>query len=363
MQSHEDVTNAIAILIDSDLWGFVTPSTAPLPAVRAATARSQPYYAVPSQYLALDAFPLTKNGKVDKRRIKEMALQAKNREPGSPGRLDVVAEERARRALVAAQAVAAKEQPANATDDAHANANANANAMGKAVEEKTANTLQPPHVPRRRSPLSLPAPVALTVGAHHQHHQQHQAQRMSVQNHGVPFDASLPGTPASMYDPPASEWSTTAFPPPPSPSARSSFSTRSSSSSSASASASGSPPKAGTPSPLAFALAHGSVNVGGGASVGGGVGSAKASPTVGSFFESASGSGASSVTGPMTPYTDSDEERELIAGSAGAVVVVSPTSTEVDGLLDDHQGDVVKEVGSRFARVGVQIVHTGHDAL
>jgi hypothetical protein len=47
----------------------VTPSTVDLSLVRGAVAKSQPYYAVPSQYLALDDFPMTRNGKVDKREL------------------------------------------------------------------------------------------------------------------------------------------------------------------------------------------------------------------------------------------------------------------------------------------------------
>jgi hypothetical protein len=37
--------------------------------VCSATANVQPYYAVPSQYLAIDEFPTTRNGKVDKRAL------------------------------------------------------------------------------------------------------------------------------------------------------------------------------------------------------------------------------------------------------------------------------------------------------
>lgn len=41
--------------------------------VRNATSRVQPYYAVPSQYLAMDEFPTTRNGKVDKRALVGLA--------------------------------------------------------------------------------------------------------------------------------------------------------------------------------------------------------------------------------------------------------------------------------------------------
>ncbi|KAJ7885179.1 putative nonribosomal peptide synthetase [Mycena olivaceomarginata] len=70
MRTHEPVKSAVALLVDTELWGFVTPSTVDLAQVRdAAAARIQAYHAVPTQYLAIDSFPMTKNGKVDKRAL------------------------------------------------------------------------------------------------------------------------------------------------------------------------------------------------------------------------------------------------------------------------------------------------------
>ncbi|KAJ7033155.1 putative nonribosomal peptide synthetase [Mycena alexandri] len=69
MRSHDAVRNAVALLVGTELWGFVTPSTVDLQLVRNATAAIQPYHAVPTQYLAIDNFPMTKNGKVDKRAL------------------------------------------------------------------------------------------------------------------------------------------------------------------------------------------------------------------------------------------------------------------------------------------------------
>ncbi|KAG6907609.1 hypothetical protein DXG01_008227 [Tephrocybe rancida] len=71
MRTHLPVHNAVALLINNSLWGFVTPADVSLSAVHAATARSQPSYAVPalSRLLALDKFPMTRNGKVDKREL------------------------------------------------------------------------------------------------------------------------------------------------------------------------------------------------------------------------------------------------------------------------------------------------------
>ncbi|KAF8062292.1 putative nonribosomal peptide synthetase [Lyophyllum atratum] len=71
MRAHPQVRNAVALLINGALWGFVTPATLDLTAVRAATAISQPSYAVPAlaHFLALDEFPMTRNGKIDKREL------------------------------------------------------------------------------------------------------------------------------------------------------------------------------------------------------------------------------------------------------------------------------------------------------
>jgi len=69
MRTHNAVRNAVALLVNTELWGFVTPSTVDLSLVRDATALVQAYHAVPTQYLAIDDFPMTKNGKVDKRAL------------------------------------------------------------------------------------------------------------------------------------------------------------------------------------------------------------------------------------------------------------------------------------------------------
>jgi len=73
MRTYEPVRNAVALLVGTELWGFITPSTVDLALVRTATAKVQPYYAVPSQYLAVDDFPTTRNGKVDKRALTGLA--------------------------------------------------------------------------------------------------------------------------------------------------------------------------------------------------------------------------------------------------------------------------------------------------
>ncbi|KAF8508109.1 putative nonribosomal peptide synthetase [Hysterangium stoloniferum] len=72
MRTHSTVREAVAVLIGTELWGFVTPANVDLDCVRAATAKIQPYYAVPSQYLSLDEFPMTRNGKIDKRALMQL---------------------------------------------------------------------------------------------------------------------------------------------------------------------------------------------------------------------------------------------------------------------------------------------------
>ena len=79
MQTYEPVINSVALLIGSELWGFVTPSTVDLNLVREVTARIQPPYAVPSKFLALDELPLTRNGKIDKRELHSLADAEKAR--------------------------------------------------------------------------------------------------------------------------------------------------------------------------------------------------------------------------------------------------------------------------------------------
>lgn len=70
----------MALLVGTELWGFITPANVDLSYVLSATAKVQPYYAVPSQYLAVNDFPTTKNGKVDKRAL--IAIAQGDNTPG-----------------------------------------------------------------------------------------------------------------------------------------------------------------------------------------------------------------------------------------------------------------------------------------
>ncbi|PPQ69605.1 hypothetical protein CVT24_001361 [Panaeolus cyanescens] len=73
METHPAVQAAVALLIDGELWGFYTPSNVSSEDVKAAAAKVQPYYAVPTRYLQLDDFPHTSNGKTDRRVLEKLA--------------------------------------------------------------------------------------------------------------------------------------------------------------------------------------------------------------------------------------------------------------------------------------------------
>ncbi|KZT66961.1 amino acid adenylation domain-containing protein [Daedalea quercina L-15889] len=74
MRACPGVTSACAILVDNELWGIYAPIDVGWEHVRDATAKIQPYYAVPTRYKALGSFPLTSNGKVDKRALLDIII-------------------------------------------------------------------------------------------------------------------------------------------------------------------------------------------------------------------------------------------------------------------------------------------------
>jgi amino acid adenylation domain-containing protein len=92
------IASAVAQFIGSELWYFVTPSDVDLASVRntAATVLSKHY--VPTRYIALDRFPTTANGKLDKRQLVAMVeadLNGYNKLPldnrgGTPAELPTV---------------------------------------------------------------------------------------------------------------------------------------------------------------------------------------------------------------------------------------------------------------------------------
>ncbi|EGO27024.1 hypothetical protein SERLADRAFT_436853 [Serpula lacrymans var. lacrymans S7.9] len=60
MLSCTEVTRAVALLVNSALWGIICPKHVDIETVRKAISRSMPYYAVPSSFIALDALPMTR---------------------------------------------------------------------------------------------------------------------------------------------------------------------------------------------------------------------------------------------------------------------------------------------------------------
>ena len=59
-QTHAKVRSATALLIDDTLWGFVTAEDIEIEDIKKAAAKVQPYYAVPTQILIMQEFPLTR---------------------------------------------------------------------------------------------------------------------------------------------------------------------------------------------------------------------------------------------------------------------------------------------------------------
>ncbi|KAH9846556.1 hypothetical protein C2E23DRAFT_852192 [Lenzites betulinus] len=72
MEAHPAVQKAVAILVGAELCGFVSPSSAFVPDVRTFIEERLPYYSVPSTLVSLDEFPMTANGKVDKKALQRL---------------------------------------------------------------------------------------------------------------------------------------------------------------------------------------------------------------------------------------------------------------------------------------------------
>ena len=69
LSSCASVSAAAAIFHDGKLYGFVTPKACDTKAVETCMKEKQPYYAVPESIITLEAFPVTLNGKVDKKAL------------------------------------------------------------------------------------------------------------------------------------------------------------------------------------------------------------------------------------------------------------------------------------------------------
>ncbi|GAB1212394.1 hypothetical protein ATERTT37_001532 [Aspergillus terreus] len=62
---------AVAMMVEGQLIGFVSPVSCDLQALRAHLEAKLPYYAIPCEWFPMDTFPLTTNGKLDKRAMVE----------------------------------------------------------------------------------------------------------------------------------------------------------------------------------------------------------------------------------------------------------------------------------------------------
>ncbi|KAF6835330.1 AMP-binding enzyme [Colletotrichum plurivorum] len=69
------VSRATALLIGTEIHGFVAPKDCDIDTIQVHIRARQPYYAIPTKFHFLDALPLTANGKVDKRALTAMAAE------------------------------------------------------------------------------------------------------------------------------------------------------------------------------------------------------------------------------------------------------------------------------------------------
>ncbi|KAF4454014.1 hypothetical protein F53441_3398 [Fusarium austroafricanum] len=74
LASAPGVSRAAALLIDGEIHGFTTPRECDVTTTIKHVQQYQPYYAVPTHLHLLEELPSTPNGKVDKNRLKALAL-------------------------------------------------------------------------------------------------------------------------------------------------------------------------------------------------------------------------------------------------------------------------------------------------
>lgn len=67
------VTQAVTLFIDGQIHAFVAPLTVDTAIILEHLAKLQPYYAIPSQVHKVPEFPVTANGKIDKKSLRETA--------------------------------------------------------------------------------------------------------------------------------------------------------------------------------------------------------------------------------------------------------------------------------------------------
>ncbi|KAL1925065.1 uncharacterized protein VTP21DRAFT_4719 [Calcarisporiella thermophila] len=75
MYTYPGVDLAVAIVKESTLVGFVTPASVDVDTLRDSLFDILPDYVVPAIIVALDEFPVTTNGKIDKQKLKDIPLQ------------------------------------------------------------------------------------------------------------------------------------------------------------------------------------------------------------------------------------------------------------------------------------------------
>ncbi|KAL1922696.1 uncharacterized protein VTP21DRAFT_10235 [Calcarisporiella thermophila] len=75
MSRHPSVESAVALVKDNILFGFVTPSNVDVETVRDSLFESLPDHMVPAIIIALESFPMTSNGKINKAQLKETLQQ------------------------------------------------------------------------------------------------------------------------------------------------------------------------------------------------------------------------------------------------------------------------------------------------
>ncbi|HEY3464834.1 MAG TPA: amino acid adenylation domain-containing protein, partial [Amycolatopsis sp.] len=81
---HDDVTQALVVVLDERLVAYTTPATADPARLREFLARSLPEYMVPAAIVPLEGFPVTPNGKLDKAALPAPEFEARGRAPETP---------------------------------------------------------------------------------------------------------------------------------------------------------------------------------------------------------------------------------------------------------------------------------------
>ncbi|KAL0567095.1 hypothetical protein V5O48_014899 [Marasmius crinis-equi] len=137
METTPGVKVAVALLVEGELWGFVTPGTIEQASVTSAASKIQPYYAVPTRILAMDEFPKTANGKNDKRALRQMAI-------------DQVEKEKVVATVLSVEAEKVKPDPELAlpTSVSHAISSflSSPNVLGRSIQVTLPNHPQPVHI-------------------------------------------------------------------------------------------------------------------------------------------------------------------------------------------------------------------------